>query len=156
MLLFGGGFALAAGFAGSGLSDWMGEQLKGLGSLNPFLLIAIVCLTISFLTELTSNTATAEMILPVMAGLAVSIGVNPLFLMIPVTISCSCAFMMPVATPPNAIVFGSGRLRVADMARAGLALNLIGVVLIVAAMWLLGGAVWGIDLSTVPAWASRP
>jgi len=99
VLLFGGGFALAGAISQSGLSDWLGDQLKALGSLDPYLLIAIVCLTISFLTELTSNTATTEMILPVMAGLATTIEVDPLFLMVPVTLSCSCAFMMPVATP---------------------------------------------------------
>jgi len=146
VLLFGGGFALAAAFTQSGLSNWLGEQLKGLGTLNPYLLIAIVCLTISFLTELTSNTATTEMILPVMAGLAVNIDVNPLFLMVPVTLSCSCAFMMPVATPPNAIVFGTGRLRIVHMARTGLALNVLGMIIIVLAMYFMGGAVWGIVL----------
>jgi sodium-dependent dicarboxylate transporter 2/3/5 len=154
VLLFGGGFALASAFAGSGLSDWLGEELKALSALDPFLLIAIVCLAISFLTELTSNTATTGMILPVMAGLAKAIEVNPLFLMVPVTISCSCAFMMPVATPPNAIVFGSGRLRVVDMARAGVILNVIGMIIIVAAMYVLGGTVWDIDLTTMPAWAT--
>jgi sodium-dependent dicarboxylate transporter 2/3/5 len=153
VLLFGGGFALAAAFAGSGLSDWLGEELEALQSLHPLILIAVVCLAISFLTELTSNTATTGMILPVMAGLAKAIEVNPLFLMVPVTISCSCAFMMPVATPPNAIVFGSGRIRVLDMARAGVILNVIGMIIIVAAMYVLGGAVWDIDLTTMPDWA---
>ncbi|MFO1078319.1 MAG: SLC13 family permease [Planctomycetota bacterium] len=155
VLLFGGGFALAYGFAQSGLSDWLGGRLAGLGGLHPLLLVAVACLLITFLTELTSNTATAEMILPVMAGLASAIRVDPRLLMVPVTISCSCAFMMPVATPPNAIVFGSGRLRMADMALCGLALNLVGVGLVVLAIWLLGGPAFGIDLAQFPEWA-RP
>ena len=97
----------------------------------------------------------AEMILPVLGGLSKAIEVNPLFLMIPATLSCSCAFMMPVATPPNAIVFGSERLRILDMVKTGLILNFIGVVLIVGAMATLGGALWGIDLGVFPDWA-RP
>lgn len=153
VLLFGGGFALAYGFKESGLDLWLGARLSGLGALDPHLLVIVTCLSISFLTELTSNTATAEMILPVMAGLSRSIGVNPLFLMVPVAISCSCAFMLPVATPPNAIVFGSGRLRMLDMAKAGILLNLVGALLVGLAVWLLGGAVLGIDLAEMPAWA---
>ena len=94
-----------------------------------------------------------EMILPLMAALAVAIDVNPLFLMMPVTLSCSCAFMMPVATPPNAIVFGTDRLRVADMVRSGIALNLVGTLLIVLAMYLLGGPLWQINIHQMPDWA---
>jgi sodium-dependent dicarboxylate transporter 2/3/5 len=152
VLLFGGGFALAAGFKESGLSSWMGEQLKGLGTLPPILIIACICLLITFLTELTSNTATAEILLPILAALAVSIRVNPLLLMIPGTLSCSFAFMLPVATPPNAIVFGTDRLRVSDMARVGVIFNLMGAVVITLAVFLIGKAVFGIDLSTLPSW----
>ena len=152
VLLFGGGFALAGGFKASGLSAWMGEQLKGLGSLPPILIIACICLFITFLTELTSNTATAEILLPILAALAVSIRVNPLLLMIPGTLSCSFAFMLPVATPPNAIVFGTDRLRISDMARVGLILNLVGVVVITLAVFLIGKGVFGIDLSVIPNW----
>ena len=152
VLLFGGGFALAAGFKESGLSSWLGEQLKGLGSLPPMLIIACICLFITFLTELTSNTATAEILLPILAALAVSIKVNPLLLMIPGTLSCSCAFMLPVATPPNAIVFGTERLRVSDMARVGVILNLLGVTIITLAVFLIGKAVFGIDISQAPDW----
>jgi sodium-dependent dicarboxylate transporter 2/3/5 len=153
VLLFGGGFALASGFKASGLSQWMGEQLKGLSSLPPLLIVACICLFITFLTELTSNTATAEILLPILAALAVSIQVNPLLLMIPGTLSCSFAFMLPVATPPNAIVFGTNRLRVSDMARVGLIFNLIGVLVITAALFLIGKSIFGIDLSVMPAWA---
>ena len=106
----------------------------------------------TFLTELTSNTATTEMILPILGSLAVAIQMNPLMLMIPATLSASCAFMLPVATPPNAIVFGSGEVRIADMIRVGIIMNLIGVVLIVSVTFLLGTIVFGIDLSSVPTW----
>jgi len=152
VLLFGGGFALAGGFKTSGLSAWMGEQLKGLGSLPPILIIACICLFITFLTELTSNTATAEILLPILAALAISIRVNPLLLMIPGTLSCSFAFMLPVATPPNAIVFGTDRLRISDMARVGFILNLVGVVVITLGVFLIGKGVFGIDLSVIPNW----
>ena len=153
VLLFGGGFALASGFKVSGLSQWMGEQLKGLSSLPPLLIVAFICLFITFLTELTSNTATAEILLPILAALAVSINVNPLLLMIPGTLSCSFAFMLPVATPPNAIVFGTNRLKVSDMARVGVIFNLVGVVIITAALFLIGKSIFGIDLSVMPSWA---
>ena len=152
VLLFGGGFALAGGFKASGLSAWLGEHLKGLSSLPPILVIACICLLITFLTELTSNTATAQILLPILATLAVSLRVNPLLLMIPGALSCSFAFMLPVATPPNAIVFGTDRLRVADMARVGVILNLIGVVIITLAVFVIGRAVFGIDLAEIPAW----
>lgn len=155
VLLFGGGFALARGFVDSGLSLWVGQRLEALGTLPPILMVAIICIVMTFVTELTSNTATTEMVLPILAGLALTIGVNPLLLMIPATLSASCAFMMPVATPPNAIVFGTSRLRVPEMARIGVLLNLVGVVLIVLATWLLGGLVLGIDLGEVPSWAGK-
>lgn len=152
VLLFGGGFALASGFKESHLSSWLGEQLKGLGAMPPFLIIACICLFITFLTELTSNTATAEILLPILAAFAVSIKVNPLLLMIPGTLSCSFAFMLPVATPPNAIVFGTERIRISDMARVGVILNLLGVIIITTAVFLIGKAVFAIDISQIPAW----
>ncbi len=139
VLLFGGGFALARGFAASGLSQWVGGNLAGLSHYPPILIVATLCLAVTFLTELTSNTATAELLLPVLAAVAVNIDVHPLMLMVPATISASCAFMMPVATPPNAIVFGTDRLTIPQMARMGIMLNLAGVVLITAALFLLGG-----------------
>jgi len=153
VLLFGGGFALASGFKASGLSLWFGNQLQGAASLHPIFLIAIICFTITFLTELTSNTATAEMLLPILAALGVAVKLNPLLLMIPGTLSCSCAFMLPVATPPNAIVFGTQRLRIKDMAKAGLALNIIGVIIITLFTYFIGRFVFGIDLSQFPDWA---
>ena len=154
VLLFGGGLALAKAFEMSGLSSWVGDRLSAAQSLHPLLLVALICTVITFLTELTSNTATSNMILPILAGVAVAIDVHPMFLMVPATLSCSCAFMLPVATPPNSIVFGTQRLRVADMARTGLLLNCLGILIIVLTMYLLGGAVWGIDFARMPEWAS--
>ena len=153
VLLFGGGFALATGFKDSGLSMWFGHRLAGLSAVHPMLLVAVLCLMITFLTELTSNTATAEMFLPILAALGVAIQVNPLLLMIPATLSCSFAFMLPVATPPNAIVFGTDRVRMKDMVRAGLILNLTGVAIIAGAIYALGGSALGIELTGLPEWA---
>jgi sodium-dependent dicarboxylate transporter 2/3/5 len=154
VLLYGGGFALASAFVSSGLSAWLGEGMAGLGGMHPVLLVFALCLGISFLTELTSNTATTEMALPILAALAVGIGVHPLLLMLPATFACSCAFMLPVATPPNAIVFGAGNLSIAQMARTGFLLNLAAVVLITAATFLLGPWVFGIgDGGAMPEWA---
>ena len=153
VLLFGGGFALASGFKESGLSIWFGEQLSGAASLHPLLIIIIVSFTVTFLTELTSNTATIEMLLPVLAGLAVTIEINPLILMLPATLSASMAFMLPVATPPNAIVFGSNRLKISDMARTGLVLNLIGVIVITLVTYFWGTWIFDFDPAVLPEWA---
>jgi sodium-dependent dicarboxylate transporter 2/3/5 len=153
VLLIGGGFALAASFRTSGLSQFLGDQLSHLSSLHPIWIIAIVCVMISFLTELTSNSATSQTILPVMASLAVAIGVNPLFMMIPVTLSCSCAFMMPVATPPNAIVFGTGKVKIQEMVRFGVLLNLVAALVIVSFCYLLLPVVFGASLDELPQWA---
>jgi len=156
VLLFGGGFALAAAFKDSGLSAWLTGQLTGLQGAPPVVLVASICTLMTFLTELTSNTATTQMALPLLGSLALAIEVNPLLLMIPATLSASCAFMLPVATPPNAIVFGSGEVRMADMMKAGLILNLIGVVLITTLVYLLGLIVFGIDPDVIPDWAISP
>ena len=154
VLLFGGGFALASGFKESGLSLWFGEQLSVLGTWHPIFIILAITLTMTFLTELTSNTATTEMLLPVLAGLSVTIDINPLLFMLPATISASMAFMLPVATPPNAIVFGSNRITVLDMARTGLALNLIGAIIVTLITYYWGSYVFGIDLNVMPNWAT--
>lgn len=154
MLLFGGGFALATGFKESGLSIWVAEQLVGLGDAPTVVLVGSVCTLMTFLTELTSNTATTEMALPLLGSLAVAIKTNPLLLMIPATLSASCAFMLPVATPPNAIVFGTGEIKMADMMKAGLILNLIGVVLITSLLYLFGLAIFDIDPGWLPDWAT--
>ena len=153
VLLFGGGFALASGFKESGLSMWVGEQLNWVAGMHPLFIIFTIALLMTFLTELTSNTATTEMLLPVLAGLSVSIELNPLLLMLPATLSASMAFMLPVATPPNAIIFGSRRLQVMDMARSGLLLNIVGAVLVTLATYYLGMYIFDIDINTMPGWA---
>jgi sodium-dependent dicarboxylate transporter 2/3/5 len=130
LLLFGGGLALAEGFKVTGFSEWVGYQLAGLATLSPWVLIAVVCLAVTFLTEITSNTATTTILMPVFAAVCVQQGVDPHHLMLPATLSASCAFMLPVATAPNAIVFGSGRVTMGDMVRCGIVINLIGVVVI--------------------------
>ena len=154
VLLFGGGFALAAGFTETGLADIIGNQFQGLGGLPDIVVILLVCLTLTFLTELTSNLATTEMILPILASVAVLTEMNPLILMVPATLSASCAFMMPVATPPNAIVFGSDRISVGEMARAGIILNLIGALVIATLVITLGETVFGIERGVMPDWAT--
>ena len=151
LLLFGGGLAIAAGFTESGLSEWIGSQLSSLEGANIILVLLIVTTLVIFLTEITSNTATANMMYPIMASLAVALGVHPYAVMIAAGVAASCAFMLPVATPPNAVVFGSGYLRITDMAKAGFALNIIGIVLVTAAILLLLPVVWGIDLTSFPA-----
>lgn len=152
LLLFGGGFALATGFKESGLSLWVGNQLAGVASFHPLLIILTICLVITFLTELTSNTATTEMVLPILAGIAISTGINPLLLMIPATMSASMAFMLPVATPPNAIVFGTNRITVAQMARAGLLLNFVGAIIITLMMYFWGDVIFHTNGGSLPAW----
>ncbi len=150
LLLFGGGLAIAAGFQESGLAKWFGTQLAVLEGVNLILIIAIVTAMVIFLTEITSNTATATMMFPIMASLGAAVSVHPYALMIAAGLAASCAFMLPVATPPNAVVFGSGYLRIPDMARAGLWLNLLSVVIITIAIYLYLPAVWGIDITSFP------
>lgn len=145
LLLFGGGIALARGFQSSGLAEWVGQQLIILEGLPLPLLVLSLSLMVSFLTELTSNTATAALLMPVLAGTAVSLDVAPELLMVPATISVSCAFMLPVATPPNAIVFGSGYVTIPQMAKAGMAMNVIGAVLTTIIIYALGIAVFQIS-----------
>jgi sodium-dependent dicarboxylate transporter 2/3/5 len=154
LLLFGGGFALAAGFQRSGLSAWCGDYLSGLGGMPLIVLIIAIVIMMTFLTNVTSNTASTQMILPVMVTLAIAIKVNPLILMIPATMAASCAFMLPAATPPNAIIFGSNRLSVANMSKAGFTLSLVSMVLIVIAVFTLGKWVLGIDPAVFPDWAT--
>jgi len=154
LLLFGGGFALAGAFKTSGLSHFLGNSFAGkVSGLPPLLLIAATCLLLTFLTEVTSNTATTEVMLPVLAGTAGGLGINPLLLMVPATLSASCAFMLPIATPPNAIVFGSGELEMRHMVRAGILLNLVGVLLISLYFYFVASRLLGLDLSSVPLWA---
>ncbi len=151
ILLFGGGLAIAAGFGETGLAVWIGGQLEALAGVSMVLILLTVVLMTVFLTEVTSNTATTAMLMPILAGVAVGIGVHPFGLMIAAATAASFAFMLPVATPPNAIVFGSGYITIPQMARVGFGLNLIGIglITIVALLWL--PLAWGIDLTTLPA-----
>lgn len=130
LILYGGGIAIAKAFEQSGLDDVIASSLTGLASVPVLLMIAIVCLAVTFLTEVTSNTATATLILPILATTAAAAMIDPRLIMVPATISASFAFMLPVATPPNAIVFGTGDLTIEKMAREGFALNLFGVVVV--------------------------
>jgi sodium-dependent dicarboxylate transporter 2/3/5 len=130
LILFGGGITIANAFMQSGLADIIANRLTALEHLPTWLLILSICLTVTFLTEVTSNTATASLLIPLLAATAATTGINPMLLMVPAAMSASCAFMLPVATAPNAIVFGSGKIRVKDMAHAGLMLNLMGAVVI--------------------------
>lgn len=154
VLLFGGGFALASGFESSGLSELIGHQFAGLNKVSPLIMILVICLTLTFMTELTSNTATTQIVLPILAAVAVSIGIHPLILMVPATLSASCAFMMPVATPPNAIIFGSRRVGIAEMARAGIVLNLIGIIVVTLLFYYVGRTALGIGDGPMPDWAT--
>ena len=150
ILLFGGGLAVAAGFGKTGLAAWIGEHLDLLEGVSVLVvLLAVVTMTI-FLTEVTSNTATTAMLMPVLAGVGIGIGIHPYGLMIAGATAASFAFMLPVATPPNAIVFGSGYITIPQMARVGFGLNVLGVLLItlVALFWL--PFAWGIDVTNVP------
>jgi len=154
LLLFGGGFALAVAFKESGLAEYLAASFaRHVEGLSPVLLVAATCLLLTFLTEVTSNTATTEVLLPVLAGTATVMGVHPLLLMLPATLSASCAFMLPIATPPNAIVFSSGEVEMRDMVRAGLILNLVGVLVITTLFFLVSSRLLGLDLSTIPLWA---
>ena len=130
LLLFGGGLCLARAVGASGLDEWIGAQVGALGWLPLVALVLVVAATVIFLTEVTSNTATATTFLPILGGVAVGLDIAPTMLLVPAAVAASCAFMLPVATPPNAIIFGSGRVTIGQMVKAGVWLNLIGVVMI--------------------------
>jgi sodium-dependent dicarboxylate transporter 2/3/5 len=154
VLLFGGGFALALGFQSSGLAIWFAEQLLWTSEISPYLILLAVVALMSFLTELTSNVASTQMLLPVFASLALSSGNNPLLLMVPATLASSLAFMLPTATPPNAIIFGTNRIKIATMVRTGFMLNMIGILVVVLVTWLLGTSVFDIEPGVLPQWLS--
>lgn len=148
VLLFGGGFAIAAAFSATGLSQTLAESLEILGSVPIILIIGACVALVVFLTEVTSNTATATVFIPLMGALAVATGFNQLALMAAVAVAASCAFMLPVATPPNAVVFGSRALSVPDMARAGLVLNIVTIVLTTLFVYFLLPAAMGVELTS--------
>jgi sodium-dependent dicarboxylate transporter 2/3/5 len=150
LILFGGGLALAAGFTNSGLTEWVGSQLTGLSNFPVIVILFAVIFLVIFLTEITSNTATATMLIPMMGALAVAVGVHPIALIAGTTIAASCAFMLPIATPPNAIVFSSGVLTIKDMAKSGIWLNIIFSIILTVVIYLYLPLVWNFNISELP------
>ncbi len=150
ILLFGGGMALAKGFSDTGLASWIATQMTQLDGLTMILLILILVTIVNFLTEITSNLATTAMLLPVLAPMALSFGIHPYMIMVSVTIAASCAFMLPVATPPNAVVFGSGYLHIPDMMKTGIAMNLASIIIITLITYMLLPGLWDINPNEFP------
>ena len=150
IILFGGGMAIAKAFEISGLAIWLGELMTTLNALPFFILIIFLIAAVNFLTEITSNLATTAMILPVLASLAYEIGVHPFGIMIGAAVAASCAFMLPVATPPNAIVFGSGYLKIPDMVSRGIVLNVFSIILIAVMVYFILPLLWDINLNNFP------
>ena len=145
ILLFGGGMALASGFEVTGLAEWFGVKITLLDTLPLLLLILIVIFSVNFITELTSNLATTAMLLPILAPIALKLDLNPYMLLVATTVAASCAFMLPVATPPNAVVFGSGYLRIPDMVKTGLWMNLISIIFLTAMVYFALPLLWDFD-----------
>ena len=146
ILLFGGGMALAKGFEVSGLASWLGSQMNILQGLPLLVLVMLLIAAVNFLTEITSNLATTAMLLPVLAPMALTIDVHPFILMVGAAVAASCAFMLPVATPPNAVVFGSGYLRIPDMVGKGFFMNIISICLLTLFVYFILPLLWGIAL----------
>ena len=130
LILFGGGLTLASAVTRTGLAEWLGGSLQAIGALPLAAVVIVAAAMIIFLTELTSNIATTATFLPVVGAIAIESGFDPIVLAVPVTFAASCAFMLPVATPPNAIVFGSGMLTIPKMVSAGMMLNIVGIFLV--------------------------
>ena len=137
LILFGGGICIAKAFAESGLSQVAGEHLTVLINQPLWLLVPLICLSVTFITEVTSNTATTTLLMPILAAAGIAAGIDPAIIMVPAAMSASCAFMLPVATAPNAVVFGSEKLTVRQMASKGMTLNFVGVVVISGSCLLL-------------------
>ena len=142
ILLFGGGMALAAGFQITGLASWLGAQMSMLQGLSLVLLVLVIVGLVNFFTEFTSNLATTAMLLPILAPIAISLNINPYILMVACTVAASCAFMMPVATPPNAVVFGSGYLRIPDMIKSGIWMNIISIIFLTIMVYYMLPIIW--------------
>jgi len=143
IILFGGGLSLAEAFDVSGLATWIGSQLTLFSGFTLIILILVVVLFVNFLTEITSNLATTAMLLPILASIAFGLGVEPYYLLVGATLAASCAFMLPVATPPNAVVFGSGYLKIGDMVKVGFWLNIISIIVISLAVYFYLPWLWG-------------
>jgi len=150
LLLFGGGLAIAAGFSETGLAAYIGNQIQYMSGTKFVVILIVVTTTVNFLTEITSNVATASILLPIMASISAALGFHPYGLMISSCLAASCAFMLPVATPPNAIVFSSGYIKIPDMARTGFWMNIISIVVIVITMRYFLPLVWDINLLSNP------
>ncbi len=150
LILFGGGLALAEGFKETGLASWIGQHLSLIEGVSFFVLLLIIIAAVNFLTEVTSNVATASMLLPILASVAIKLDVHPFGLMVGATLAASCAFMLPVATPPNAVVFGPGYLKIKDMVKAGLWLNIISIILLTLMVYYILPWLWNINLEAYP------
>lgn len=150
LILFGGGLAIAAGFTNTGLTEWIGLQLTVISELPLFLIVLTVVFLVIILTEVTSNTATATMLIPIMGALALAVEVHPLALLMGTTIAASCAFMFPVASPPNAIVFSTGVLKIPDMVKAGFWLSIGSTIVITVLIYWYLPIIWNFDISNVP------
>ena len=153
LILFGGGIALAKGVQTTGLAKWVGEGISAVSNFPVIMIILSVCLLMTFMTEITSNTAVSTIFMPILAATAVAASINPLLLMAPAAISASCAFMLPVATPPNAIVFSTGHITMPQMAKTGIGLNFLGAFLITLIIYFLAIPIFGIVLGELPIWA---
>lgn len=150
LILFGGGLALAEGFKETGLAEWIGQKFTLIEGVGFFVLLLIIIASVNFLTEVTSNVATASMLLPILASVAIKLDLHPFGLMVGATLAASCAFMLPVATPPNAVVFGSGYLQMKDMVKAGLWLNILSILIITLMVFFILPWLWGIQLDKYP------
>ncbi len=155
LLLFGGGICLSKGFIKSGLADELVKHLTGLSILNAFIIVFLVAILVSFLTEVTSNTAIASVMMPILAVTSVSLMINPIILMLTAALTASLAFMLPVATPPNAVAYGTGYLTMRDLMRTGFILNMTGVLLVTMFMYTV--VLWALGITfELPSWAVAP
>jgi len=145
LILFGSGLAIASGFQNSGLATWIAEKMVHLNGYSIFVILFIVIAAVNFLTEITSNLATIAMLLPILAPTAIILDVHPYSLMVGATIAASCAFMLPVATPPNAVVFGSNYLKISDMVRVGIVMNIISIIIVFVMVYFILPSLWGFN-----------
>lgn len=150
ILLFGGGMALANGFESSGLANFLGNQMTTFAGLTTIILVLLLIAAVNFLTEITSNLATTAMLLPVLAPMALTVDIHPFVLMVGAAVAASCAFMLPVATPPNAVVFGSGYLRIPDMVSKGFVMNIISIIVLTLFVYFLLPVLWDITVEGFP------
>lgn len=150
ILLFGGGMAIASGFETSGLAVWLGNQMTTFAGLTTIVLILLLITAVNFLTEITSNLATTAMLLPVLAPMALTVDMHPFILMVGAAVAASCAFMLPVATPPNAVVFGSGYLRIPDMVSKGFVMNIISIIILTLFVYFVLPVLWDLTVEGFP------